>query len=142
MERMAAAVQAEKEKSDNLLKELMPPTVADALQHGKAVSAREHETVTLVTTDIVSFTTISAMCTPHQVVALLGDLYSRFDRLTELNKLYKVCTAAFLLFKSFFRSKLLAMLTWPCQACPKRATRTLYSAATWRLACNGSAGVL
>lgn len=43
-------------------------------------------------TDIVSFTTISAGCTPNEVVALLSELYSRFDRLVTINELYKVRT--------------------------------------------------
>jgi guanylate cyclase soluble subunit beta len=43
-----------------------------------------------VYTDIVSFTTISAACTPNEVVALLSELYSRFDRLVTINDLYKV----------------------------------------------------
>ena len=54
--------------------------------------ACEFDTCTIVFTDIVSFTSISSGCTPHEVIQLLDNLYNRFDRLVGLNDLYKVET--------------------------------------------------
>ena len=104
MQLLANELNIEKEKTNSLLSELLPPTVADALKHGRApnwdiimasghaVSAREYQICTIVFTDIVSFTTISSNCTPHEVVQLLSELYLRFDRLVTINQLYKVET--------------------------------------------------
>ena len=42
--------------------------------------------------DIVGFTNFSSTRTPHEVVAALSELFSRFDTLCEENLCYKVCT--------------------------------------------------
>jgi class 3 adenylate cyclase len=48
--------------------------------------------VSILFTDIVGFTTISAKSSPLQVLQMLNALYHEFDQLVEKNNLYKVET--------------------------------------------------
>uniref|UniRef100_A0A8L8Q0Z7 guanylate cyclase n=1 Tax=Heligmosomoides polygyrus TaxID=6339 RepID=A0A8L8Q0Z7_HELPZ len=92
LKKMANELEIEKQKTDELLCELMPASIADALRQGKMVEASDFSDCTLLFTDIVTFTNICAKCTPYDVVTLLNDLYLRFDRLIELHDVYKVET--------------------------------------------------
>ncbi|CAB3407957.1 unnamed protein product [Caenorhabditis bovis] len=92
LKKMAQELEIEKQKTDELLCELMPASVADSLRSGKPMDAKEFADCTLLFTDIVTFTNICAMCTPYDVVTLLNDLYLRFDRLVGLHEAYKVET--------------------------------------------------
>ncbi|KHN85405.1 Soluble guanylate cyclase gcy-35 [Toxocara canis] len=84
LKRMASELETEKHKTDELLSQLMPISVAEALRQGTSVEACEFAEATLLFTDIVTFTNICAQCTPYDVVTLLNDLYLRFDRLVGL----------------------------------------------------------
>jgi class 3 adenylate cyclase len=92
LKKMAIELEAEKLKTEELLCELMPPTVAECLRQGITVEAAEFKECTILFTDIVTFTNICAMCTPYDVVRLLNDLYLRFDRLVGMHGTYKVET--------------------------------------------------
>lgn len=84
LRKMASELEAEKQRTEELLCELMPISVAESLRQGHAVEASEFNEATILFTDIVTFTNICAMCTPYDVVNLLNDLYLRFDRLIGL----------------------------------------------------------
>ncbi|CAI5453055.1 unnamed protein product [Caenorhabditis angaria] len=92
LKKMAQELEIEKRKTDDLLCELMPASVADSLRSGQPSDAKEFADCTLLFTDIVTFTNICALCTPYDVVSLLNDLYLRFDRLVGLHDAYKVET--------------------------------------------------
>ena len=70
----------------------MRRSVADSLKSGKAVEAVWYECVTIYFSDIVGFTTISALSSPMEVVDLLNDLYTMFDSILEDFDCYKVET--------------------------------------------------
>uniref|UniRef100_UPI00398EEC97 retinal guanylyl cyclase 2-like n=1 Tax=Pristiophorus japonicus TaxID=55135 RepID=UPI00398EEC97 len=85
-------LEIEKQKTETLLTQMLPPSVSESLKTGCNVEPEYFDQVTLYFSDIVGFTTISAMSEPIEVVDLLNDLYSLFDAVLGNHDVYKVET--------------------------------------------------
>lgn len=92
MKKLAAALDQEKKKTDMLLYQMLPVKVANQLREGRTVEAEKHGNVTILFSDIVTFTNMAALCHPMDIVKLLNDLFQRFDQLTTKHDIYKVET--------------------------------------------------
>ncbi|KAL4224613.1 Nitrogen permease regulator 2 [Mactra antiquata] len=82
----------EKQKVEELLHRLLPPSVARQLQTGQSVVPETYDCVTVYFSDIVGFTNICSVSSPIEVVDLLNDLYTSFDNAIGKFKVYKVET--------------------------------------------------
>ncbi|KAK9823457.1 hypothetical protein WJX72_002888 [[Myrmecia] bisecta] len=69
-----------------------PPPETEAEPTDDIVYAEWHESVTVLFTDIVGFTDMANQVTPDKVMGMLHQLFTRFDRLCEKHRLYKVET--------------------------------------------------
>ncbi|UNU24629.1 adenylate/guanylate cyclase domain-containing protein [Microcoleus vaginatus] len=87
-----AALRLEQEKSDRLLLNVLPQPIADRLKQDQSIIADTFAEVTVLFADIVGFTQISSQISPTELVSLLNDIFSTFDRLAEKHGLEKIKT--------------------------------------------------
>uniref|UniRef100_A0A915EG51 guanylate cyclase n=1 Tax=Ditylenchus dipsaci TaxID=166011 RepID=A0A915EG51_9BILA len=92
LEILAKDLEEEKAKTDALLRECLPPSVATQLINGSTVDAREYAEATVMFSDVPGFQDIVPHCKPTDVVHLLNDLFTKFDRVVTLHDVYKVET--------------------------------------------------
>ena len=81
-----------KPKTQDMLYELFPKHIAEALKAGKKVEPENHELVTIVFSDIKGFTDISRELSPMKVSVMLDNLYLAFDRIAGKHGVFKVET--------------------------------------------------
>jgi class 3 adenylate cyclase len=82
----------ERERSEVLLRNMLPGAIADELKRdGKSVP-RRHEEVSILFTDIVDFTQIVASIPASKTVDELNDIFSAFDWIVVHNGLEKINT--------------------------------------------------
>ncbi|HXI45129.1 MAG TPA: adenylate/guanylate cyclase domain-containing protein [Candidatus Acidoferrales bacterium] len=79
-------------RSEELLTNAIPASIAYRLRHGESRIAEAYPDTTIVFTDIAGFTPWASRTDPARVVALLDDLFSRFDRLVAEHGLEKIKT--------------------------------------------------
>ncbi|CAG9857899.1 unnamed protein product [Phyllotreta striolata] len=84
----------EMRRTDELLYQMIPKQVADRLRKGENPidTCEMFDSVSILFSDVVTFTEICSRITPMEVVSMLNAMYSIFDKLTERNSVYKVET--------------------------------------------------
>lgn len=86
------ALSVEKEKTEQLLLNILPGAIADRFKEDHSPLADGFASVTVLFADIVGFTTFSRNLAPRLLVTFLNELYSRFDGLVEELGLEKIKT--------------------------------------------------
>jgi class 3 adenylate cyclase len=86
------ALRVEQEKSEGLLLNILPRMIAEQLKQDQSAIAEQFEEATILFADIVGFTPLSSSMPPTELVDLLNQIFSRFDRLTQRYSLEKIKT--------------------------------------------------
>lgn len=90
-ERTAELAQ-EKQKSDDLLHNILPEETADELKQKGFAEARQFEKATILFTDFKGFTSISEKLTPQDLVRELDECFRAFDGIMEKHGIEKIKT--------------------------------------------------
>ena len=91
-ERVHRELQAERERSEKLLLNVLPEPIAERLKAEPGVIAEHHDAVSVLFADIVGFTARSATMSPEEIVALLDQVFSAFDQLADAAGVEKIKT--------------------------------------------------
>ncbi len=113
-----AELQAEKATSERLLLNVLPGPIAARLKLGENLIVDRFDSVSVLFADIVGFTAMSARTTPEELVTMLNELFSAFDRLAEVHGLEK--------------SRRSATRTWSSPASRARWRSTRPRSRAWR----------
>ena len=93
LENAEAALERELDRSEGLLLNLMPTSIASRLKNNPNEIIADHfDEVTILFADIVDFTPRASQSPPHEVVRYLNRVFSQFDRLAEKYRLEKIKT--------------------------------------------------
>ena len=84
------ALQRQKEETERLLTNILPPPIAQRLRREQQVIADSFEDASVLFADLVGFTAFSAEKTPTDLVIILNQIFSEFDRLVEKHNLEKI----------------------------------------------------
>jgi adenylate cyclase len=85
-------LEAEREKSERLLLNILPRPIADRMKKGETNIADSHPETTVLLAGLVGFTSLAANIDPWQIVQLLNEVFSAFDALVERHGLEKIKT--------------------------------------------------
>jgi guanylate cyclase len=84
--------EAERRRSEALLRNVLPASIADRLKDDPSVIAEHHPAVTVLFADLAGFTAHVADARPDDVVALLDEVFTRIDDLADREGLEKIKT--------------------------------------------------
>ena len=85
-------IENEKERSDNLLLNILPEETAEELKNSGKVQAKKFESVTVLFSDFEGFTKYSEHLSPEALVETVDYYFSKFDKIIEKYKLEKIKT--------------------------------------------------
>jgi adenylate cyclase len=86
------ALRAEQEKSEALLMNILPSSIAERLKAASQTIADHFESASILFADVVDFTPLAQRLPPAETVGMLDQLFSRFDALVEQHGLEKIKT--------------------------------------------------
>ena len=92
VDRSFEEVRIEKERSQKLLLNVLPQSIAERLMAGEGNIAQGHADVTVLFADIVGFTRMTEEMSPRQTVTILNDIFSLFDELADKHRVEKIKT--------------------------------------------------
>jgi class 3 adenylate cyclase len=87
-----AALRVEQQKSESLLLNILPRSIAERLKATSGTIADHFDSASILFADIVNFTPFAQRLSPAEVVSVLDQLFSHFDTLVERHGLEKIKT--------------------------------------------------
>lgn len=87
-----AQLRIEREKSERLLLNILPSAIAERLKEDQGIIAESFTEATILFSDVVGFTQMSARIKPVELVYLLNEIFSSFDELAARHGLEKIKT--------------------------------------------------
>ena len=89
----SAQLEESSQRTDRLLYQMIPKPIADQLRDGETPlnTCREFESVSILFSDVVSFTPMCSRLRPMEVVCVLNAMCVAFDQLCDKHDVYKVC---------------------------------------------------
>jgi len=91
-ERIMQALTLEQSRSEKLLLNIFPESIASRLKNNDMRIAESHASVTILFADIVGFTALTDKMMPFDLVNLLSRIFSEFDQMAEALSLEKIKT--------------------------------------------------
>jgi class 3 adenylate cyclase len=91
-EKLNIALKGEKQKSDDLLLNILPAEVAEELKLNGQSTARQYNNVSVLFTDFVNFTGISEQMSPSDLVQEIHQNFKTFDAIMEKHGIEKIKT--------------------------------------------------
>ena len=85
-------LEIEQEKSERLLLNILPESIAQRLKYQPGTIADNFEEATVLFADIAGFTQLSTQISPTELVNLLNEIFSAFDQITTEKNLEKIKT--------------------------------------------------
>lgn len=85
-------IEEERDRSDQLLLNILPEETALELKANGTVKAKKYESVTVLFTDFKGFTSYSEKLSPEALVETVGFYFSKFDAIIEKHGLEKIKT--------------------------------------------------
>jgi len=85
-------IKKEQKKSDNLLLNILPKTIAERLKDGETLIADDIDNATVLFADLTGFTKLSSSNNAKDIVMLLNSVFSKFDELLTKYSLEKIKT--------------------------------------------------
>ena len=85
-------VDIEKEKSEHLLLNILPGTIAGRLKAGEKTIANGHQIVSVLFADLCGFTKLSRKTSPADLVSMLNEIFTTFDDIVKNHGVEKIKT--------------------------------------------------
>lgn len=85
-------IEMEKQKSENLLFNILPVSIAEELRDNGFATPKSFDSVTVLFTDFSGFTQVAARITPNELIKILNECFSAFDEIVIRNNLEPIKT--------------------------------------------------
>lgn len=90
--RLSDQHEAERTKSERMLLNVLPKSIAERMKNGETAIADHHPEATVLLANLVGFNKLSALISPTEMVSLLNEIHSTFDLLVEKQGVEKIKT--------------------------------------------------
>ncbi len=85
-------IEKEKERSENLLLNILPAEIAEELKEKGKTDARKFDSVSMLFTDFKGFTKVSEKLSPEALIAEINDCFQTFDHICTKYNIEKIKT--------------------------------------------------